>query len=88
MDKDPSQRMAPVFRYLTYLGLLAGTVLAFFDLLSAAIAMLFAVACAHAESTLRNEKHFSDMEETLGVLMELVRQSREKSGSDSQKKDE
>ena len=63
-------------------------VLSFFDLLSAAIAMLFAVACAHAESTLRNEKHFSDMEETLSVLMALVRQSGEKVGDKSSNKHE
>jgi len=50
--------------------------------------MLFSVACAHAESTLRTEKHFSDMEEALAVLLSLVRQSGEKVGSESPKKDE
>lgn len=72
---------ATIFRYLSYLGLLAGMFLAFWEMRVGAIAFLGSIAFAHLAEVLRTDKHTADMEETLSILMSLATQSKEKCDS-------
>jgi hypothetical protein len=69
---------ATIFRYLSYMTLAAGLVLAFWEMRFGAIAFLCSIAFAHLGSVLRADKHMADMEETLSILINLAMQSRER----------
>lgn len=69
---------ATVFKYLSYLGLIAGIVMSFWVLRAGALCFLFSIACAHLASTARADKHAAHIHETLFIVLSLLGQVNKK----------
>ena len=69
---------ATIFKYLSYLGLIAGIVLSFWVLRGGALCFLFSIACAHLASTARADKHAAHIHETLFIVLSILGQMNKK----------
>lgn len=69
---------ATIFKYLSYLGLIAGIVMSFWALRGGALCFLFAIACAHLASTARADKHAAHIHETLFIVLSILGQVNKK----------
>ena len=69
---------ATVFKYLSYLGLIAGIVLSFWVIRGGALCFLFSIACAHLASTARADKHAAHIHETLFIVLGILGQVNKK----------
>lgn len=69
---------ATIFKYLSYLGLVAGIVISFWVLRGGALCFLFSIACAHLASTARADKHAANIHETLFIVLSILGQVNKK----------
>jgi hypothetical protein len=69
---------ATIFKYLTYLSLVAGLAVSFWSLRAGALCFLFSIACAHLASTARADKHAEHIHETLFIVLSILGQVNKK----------